>query len=184
MSAEKESGEEDKRRVLYSISFPQQQRSILLKNGIGIVTTMSTQAGEKQEIKNLIDSGSSVWYPESMDNIIGNKLSNMWVQRQLITGDAGESFTTRDGLIIKCCNLFSSFGFKGLIIELKQQEQPDGKKPHDDEFDVCVDSIVDVLKTTGITQYKISRAAQEQATKKNDNSELYELAYQYVNALE
>lgn len=186
-----ESDEENRHKVLYSISFPQQQRSVLLKNGMGIVTTTKIDGHSRK----LIDSGSSVWYPDSMDTIISNKLSNMWVQRQLVKGDAGESFVTRDGLLIKCCNLFSSFGFKGLIIELREHkqegEEEDGTTLNVDHFDVCVKSIIDILQSMGITKYKTSRdvlkrdetvTTTTQAT--NENTQLCDLAFQYVNVLD
>lgn len=185
-----ESEEENRHKVLYSIGFPQQQRSVLLKNGVGIVTTTKIDENSRK----LIDSSSSVWYPESMDTIISNKLSNMWVQRQLVKGDAGESFITRDGLLIKCCNLFSSFGFKGLIIELREQEQEEEEVATAlkvDHFDVCVKSIIDILQTMGITNYKTSRdvlkrdetvTTTTQTT--NENTQLCDLAYQYVKVLD
>lgn len=185
--------EENRHKVLYSISFLQQQRSVLLKNGIGIVTTTKIDDNSRK----LIDSSSSVWYPDSMDTIISNKLSNMWVQRQLVKGDAGESFITRDGLLIKCCNLFSSFGFKGLIIELREQDKDDDENNnntnnnscHGENFNICVKSIIDLLESIGITNYKTSnevlrRDETTTSQPENENTHLCDLAYQYVTVLD
>lgn len=197
---EEEQNESDRNNVLYSLSFPQKKKNVLIKNGIAIVTTTSfdvdnenTDSGTSN-VRKLIDSSSSVWYPEQIDNIISNKLSNMWIQRQLIKGDAGESFITQDGLLIKCCNLFSSFGFKGLLIELK--EAPLANTIHttsiDDNshFTFCVKAILDILKTIGIKTYKISKDTLNKDTmspinsNRDENAELCDLAYQYVNVLD
>lgn len=190
---EKEVEEEDRSKVLYSISFPQQQRNVLLKNGIAMVTTTKIDSDDTDDnsSQRLIDSSSSVWYPEPMDTIFNNKLSNMWLQRQLIKGDAGESFTTRDGLLIKCCNLFSSFGFKGLLIELRENGLNGASTVNNDDFGIYVKSITDILETMGISNYKTSNAVlmkQDQFTtptsRTNKNTELCDLAYQYVNVLD
>lgn len=197
---EEEQNESERNNVLYSLAFPQRKKNVLIKNKIAIVTTTSLDVDNENtnpntnSVRRLIDSSSSAWYPEPIDNIISNKLSNMWIQRQLIKGDAGESFITQDGLLIKCCNLFSSFGFKGLLIELK--EAPSANNAHtatianNSHFTICVKTILDILKTIGIKTYKMSNdtlnkdAMSPTGSNIDENTELCNLAYQYVNVLD
>lgn len=198
--------ESERNNVLYSLLFPQKEKNVLIKNKIAIVTTTSldvdsensSTTGTSNNVRKLIDSSSSVWYPEPIDNIISNKLSNMWTQRQLIKGDTGESFITQDGLLIKCCNLSSSFGFKGLLIELK--EIPKTTNPtstttttsvnDNSNYTFCVKTILDILKTIGMKNYKISNDTLNEDMvpstdyNTNENTELCNLAYQYVNVLD
>ena len=133
-------------------------------------------------IQDLIENDCSTGFPESLDTLLGNKLTNMWEQRQMLRGDAGETFRTMT-CIIRCINLFSSTGFKGLIIEIESIGNETGEI-----FNNKINDIKDLLKEISITEYQLSQDTLTEQTEMNsiesDTDNLCNLAYQYVRVLE
>ena len=93
------------------------------------------------------------------------------MQRQLIKGDAGETLIL-DGLTVRLVNLFSSTGFKGLLIELQADEAG--------EFETKIAGIEGHLAEIRAKDYKTSSDSLGPDT----SNEICDLAYQYVRALE
>ena len=93
------------------------------------------------------------------------------MQRQLIKGDAGETLIL-DGLTVRLVNLFSSTGFKGLLIELQADEEG--------EFKAKVAGIEACLTGIHAKDYKTS----SDSLSPEAQNEICDLAYQYVCALE
>ncbi|QID88025.1 mediator of RNA polymerase II transcription subunit [Saccharomyces pastorianus] len=122
----------------------------------------------------LVFNGSSTGVPESIDSILSSKLSNIWLQRQLIKGDAGETLLM-DGLTVRLVNLFSSTGFKGLLIELQA-----GTSNEAANFEAKIADIEAHLSEIQVKDYKTSS---DSLTPDSDNY-ICDLAYQYVRALE
>ncbi|AJU27137.1 Srb2p [Saccharomyces cerevisiae YJM270] len=158
----------DVSKLMYSITFHHHGRqTVLIKDNSAMVTT----AAAADIPPALVFNGSSTGVPESMDTILSSKLSNIWMQRQLIKGDAGETLIL-DGLTVRLVNLFSSTGFKGLLIELQADEAG--------EFETKIAGIEGHLAEIRAKDYKTSSDSLGPDT----SNEICDLAYQYVRALE
>ena len=106
--------------MMYSLNFSHHENNtVLVKNNIG---TLFTSSKENNTVAHLRRSDCSTGFPEDIDSIILNKMTSLWDSKQVLRGDAGETFKVVDG-VIRCVNLLSSTGFKGLIIEI--EEDPD-----------------------------------------------------------
>lgn len=158
-------------RLMYSITFQHfDKTTVLIKNKYSMVTTCSPS-----EIpKDLLGNVSSTNNPEHIDQILSSKLSNIWNQRQVIKGEAGETFETTDTLV-RAVNLFSYTGFKGLLIELISSEDATAE-----DFDNSVQRMRVMLEEIGVKDVKIS---QENLNPSN-NDYISDLAYQYTRVLE
>ncbi|GAV56154.1 hypothetical protein ZYGR_0BA00600 [Zygosaccharomyces rouxii] len=158
-------------RLMYSITFQHHDRkTILIKNKLSMITTSSPS----EVPKDLIGNVSSTNSPEPFDQILSSKLSNIWNQRQVIKGEAGETFETTDTLV-RAVNLFSYTGFKGLLIELTS---PEGATA--EEFDKSVQRMRTMLEGIGAKDVKLS---QENLNPSNCDY-ISDLAYQYTRVLE
>lgn len=158
-------------RVMYSVLFSHhEKRTVLLQNNHAIITTSNYNDIPSDLIYNGCSSGTS----EPIDNVLSTKLSNIWSQRQGIRGDAGETLKTTD-LLIRSVNLFSSTGFKGLLIEL---ESIDDVSP--EEFETSTQRIRNILNEIDSKDIKYSNDILN-PSKRNDISDL---AYQYASVLE
>ena len=111
--------------------------------------------------------------PEPIDVILSTKLSNIWSQRQSIKGEAGETFETTD-LIVRAVNLFSSAGFKGLLIELTSNEGAS-----QEEFEQKLENIRSILEGLSMKETRISYEQLDSPK----TEYLCDLAYQYVRLL-
>lgn len=153
------------KNILYSVSFPELEQTVIIKNGMSMLTTTKPH-------KKLINSSSHNWYSAAFDNILQDKLSNIWNLRQVVKGDAGESFITRDKTQVKCCNLFTSTGFKGLVIQLQRQN-------------LQVENIVDTLHSMGIRDYIYNdETLDPHATNGNvDSLDVNNVAQQFIKVL-
>ncbi|CCF60108.1 hypothetical protein KAFR_0J00400 [Kazachstania africana CBS 2517] len=153
-------------KLMYSITFPSHdQKTVIIKDQkFALVTTSNVKNVSNDLLENNCTSG----FIDSMDSILTNKLSNIWDQRQLIRGESGETFITKLKSTIKAINLFSSTGFKGLLIEIDTT--------HADE----VQEVKDILKNIGIKDYQICQDSMDET---NPNY-ICDLAYQYVKVLE
>lgn len=135
---------------------------------------MITTSSPSEVPKDLIGNVSSTNSPEPFDQILSSKLSNIWNQRQVIKGEAGETFETTDTLV-RAVNLFSYTGFKGLLIELTS---PEGATA--EEFDKSVQRMRTMLEGIGAKDVKLS---QENLNPFNCDY-ISDLAYQYTRVLE
>lgn len=163
-------------KLLYSITFPHHgKKTVVVKNKMAIVTASQIQDVPSE----LVESSCSTGYPEPIDQVLGNKLSNVWAQRQLIKGETGEMFETTE-TIIGGCNLFTSTGFKGLIIEIQDKVGPDGDETTEEAFKEKISGIEDLLRSINVTDYQLTTDCLDPA---NPNY-LCDLAYQYVRVLE
>ncbi|CAI4063600.1 Srb2p SKDI_08G0860 [Saccharomyces kudriavzevii IFO 1802] len=154
---------------MYSITFHHHARqTVLIKDKSAVVTT----AAAADIPPALVFNGSSTGVPESIDTILSSKLSNIWMQRQLIKGDSGETLIL-DGLTVRLVNLFSSTGFKGLLIELQVADEGG-------EFDARVAGIEAHLAEIHAKDYKTS----SDSMAADSHNDICDLAYQYVCALE
>lgn len=160
-------------KLMYSITFHHHARqTVLIKDKSAMVTT----AAAADIPPALVFNGSSTGVPESIDSILSSKLSNIWLQRQLIKGDAGETLLM-DGLTVRLVNLFSSTGFKGLLIELQ------AGAPHEAAvFEAKIADIEAHLSEIHVKDFKTSSDSLTPGSE-SDNY-ICDLAYQYVRALE
>ncbi|EDO17687.1 hypothetical protein Kpol_1004p64 [Vanderwaltozyma polyspora DSM 70294] len=158
-------------KVMHSVSFSHHdKRSILIQNKNAIITTSNS----KDIPNSLIFNGCSTGTAEPIDSILSTKLSNIWSQRQGIRGDAGETLKTAE-LLVRAVNLFSSTGFKGLLIELESIEDIS-----EDEFMKSLQNIRSILNDINSKDFKVST---DQLYPDKQNY-LGDLAYQYVRVLE
>ncbi|CAR29772.1 hypothetical protein ZYGR_0AD04560 [Zygosaccharomyces rouxii] len=158
-------------RLMYSITFQHHDRkTILIKNKLAMITTSSPS----EVPRDLVDNVSSTNSPEPFDQILSSKLSNIWNQRQIIKGEAGETFETTDTLV-RAVNLFSYTGFKGLLIELTSPEDATAE-----EFNKSVQRMRTMLEGIGAKDVKVS---QENLNPSNCDY-ISDLAYQYTRVLE
>ena len=172
---------------MYSMNFSDHSRyNVIIKNKLGLLLSSDKINDNVKDrdtrIQDLIENDCSTGFPESLDMLLGSKLTNMWEQRQILRGDAGETFRTMD-CIIRCINLFSSTGFKGLIIEIESIG-----KGSEEVFNNKINDIKDLLKEINIADYQISQDTLTEQTDLNptesDTDNLCNLAYQYVRVLE
>lgn len=156
---------------MYSITFQHHDRkTVLIKNKFSMITT----SNPSEVSRDLLDNVASTNSPEPFDQILSSKLSNIWNQRQVIKGEAGETFETTDTLV-RAVNLFSYTGFKGLLIELTSPENATGE-----EFGKSIQHMQTILEEIGAKDVKIS---QENLNPFNCNY-ISDLAYQYTRVLE
>ncbi|KAG0669442.1 mediator of RNA polymerase II transcription subunit [Maudiozyma exigua] len=179
--------EDSRSKLMYSMNFSHHPRyNVIIKNKLGLLLSSDKINESVKErdtrIQDLIENDCSTGFPESLDMLLGSKLTNMWEQRQILRGDAGETFRTIN-CIIRCINLFSSTGFKGLIIEIESIG-----KGSVEVFNNKVNDIKDLLKEINIADYQISHDTLTEQTDLNpiesDTDNLCNLAYQYVRVLE
>lgn len=154
--------------ILYSVSFPELEETCIIKNNM--IMSTSTNTTEK-----LLDSSSQNWYNTTFDTILQDKLSNIWNLRQVVKGDAGESFVTRDKTRVRCCNLFTSTGFKGLVIQLERSN-------------LEIDGIVDILHSMGIRDYTYNKdtlapASVDKSERSKAKASLSTVASQFIKVL-
>lgn len=161
----------DASRLMYSITFHHHDRkTILIKNKLSMITTSSSN----EVPRDLLSNVSSTTNPEPFDLILTSKLSNIWSQRQVIKGEAGETFETTDTLV-RAVNLFSYTGFKGLLIELTSSENASTE-----EFDRSVNHMRTMLEGIGVKDVKLS----QELLNPSSSSYISDLAYQYTRVLE
>lgn len=154
---------EDRNTLLYSLTFSHHdRRTVLMRGGSGLVLGGTTDNNNTTVPPQL--QTCSTGYSEPVDQLLNSKLSNMWTQRQVVRGDAGESLLVTGDVMVRIVNLFSSTGFKGLLIEV------DGGS---------VDTVLGLLKEMNVVDYKV---AQEDNT--SDNDATYKLAELYIKVLE
>lgn len=179
--------EDSRSKLMYSMNFSHHSNyNVIIKNKLGLLLSsdnMNENSKTKDSrIQDLIENDCSTGFPESLDMLLGNKLTNMWEQRQILRGDAGETFRTMN-CIIRCINLFSSTGFKGLIIEIESIGNEIAEV-----FNNKINDIKDLLKEIRITDYQLSQDTLTEQTDMNqidsDTDNLCNLAYQYVRVLE
>lgn len=167
-------------KLMYSINFSHHgNNTVMVKNGMGILTSSDVN---NSKVQNLIENDCSTGFPDTFDALITNKLTNMWEQRQILKGDAGETFKTMT-CIIRCVNLFSSTGFKGLVIEIEDTATQPSKTQQ--EFDNKIDTVKELLNGISIKEFQISQDTLD--THLDDTAGLdylCNLAYQYVRVLE
>ena len=196
--------------MMYSLNFSHHENNtVLIKNNIG---TLFTSNKENNTVAHLRRSDCSTGFPEDIDSIILNKMTSLWDSKQVLRGDAGETFKVVDG-VLRCVNLLSSTGFKGLIIEIEEEEEEEetdqvsDSSGNNDFIEVGLDEaskekrfldIVgntrELLKEIGVENYRISldRLGQDpvqSTTMKSPPSRpgleyLCDLGYQYVSVLE
>lgn len=101
-------------QFLYDLSFDNEQgKSITVVNGEAIVTTNDIPEG-------LIDSGCSNGAADSLDHIIQTKLQGLWLLRQTLKGENGNSYEIRNGeFVIKAINVFLHGNFKNFLIMME-----------------------------------------------------------------
>lgn len=179
--------EDSRSKLMYSMNFSHHPNyNVIIKNKLGLLLSSDNMnensKAKDSRIQDLIENDCSTGFPESLDTLLGNKLTNMWEQRQMLRGDAGETFRTMT-CIIRCINLFSSTGFKGLIIEIESIGNETGEI-----FNNKINDIKDLLKEISITEYQLSQDTLTEQTEMNsiesDTDNLCNLAYQYVRVLE
>lgn len=135
---------------------------------------MITASSPSEIPRNLQGNVSSTNSPEPFDQILSSKLSNIWNQRQVIKGEAGETFETTDTLV-RAVNLFSYTGFKGLLIELTSPEDCSAE-----DFDKSVQRMQTMLDGIGAKDIRLS---QDNLNPSNCDY-ISDLAYQYTRVLE
>lgn len=135
---------------------------------------MITTSSSNEVPRDLLSNVSSTTNPEPFDLILTSKLSNIWSQRQVIKGEAGETFETTDTLV-RAVNLFSYTGFKGLLIELTSSENASTE-----EFDRSVNHMRTMLEGIGVKDVKLS----QELLNPSSSSYISDLAYQYTRVLE
>lgn len=70
--------------------------------------------------KPLIDSGCSNGSVDSLDHILQTKLQSLWLLRQTLKGENGNSYELMNGnLIIRTINVFLHGSFKAFLIQLE-----------------------------------------------------------------
>ncbi|AAS50284.1 AAL082Wp [Eremothecium gossypii ATCC 10895] len=155
-------------KVLYSLQLTHRDnQTVVIKNQSAIVTGQhSTDA--------LTSNGCSSGFPEPFDNILTSKLSNIWTQRQSTKGNFGTTYKTSE-LIIRASNVFSSSGFKGLLLEIECTDPVSAE-----EFDRRVANIRAMLSEIDINDYKLNK------DEMNEGKPVFlcDLAYQYVKVLD
>ncbi|AET38676.1 Srb2p Ecym_3176 [Eremothecium cymbalariae DBVPG len=157
----------DDTRVMYSLTLTHRDnQTVTIKKHSAIVTGHHVT-------EQLTSNGCSTGFPESFDNIITSKLSNIWTQRQSIKGDFGSSYKTSD-LVVRAANVFSSSGFKGLLLELE------GDESSEMDFDTKVETIQSLLDEISSREFKLSK----DRMKDTEPNFLCDLAYQYVKVLD
>lgn len=154
---------QDRDNLLYSLTLSHHsRRTVLMRGGSGFVlggTTDSSATTVPQQLQTC-----STGFSESVDQLLNSKLSNMWTQRQVVRGDAGDSLLITGDVTVRIVNLFSSTGFKGLLVEV------DG---------ASVDSILGTLKEMGVSDYKFAQQEEE-----DNNVDTYRVAELYIKVLE
>jgi hypothetical protein len=130
-------------QFLYDLSYGTEQ-SVTIVDGLSIVTTGDIP-------KSLIQSGSSNGACDSLDHIIQTKLQSLWLVRQTLKGENGNSYEIKNGeFIIKAINVFLHGNFKSFIIVIEYT----GKKKqgiklieqlarelHFPEGELCIDQL-------------------------------------------
>lgn len=158
-------------KLMCSITFSHhEKRTVLIKDKTALVTTSARHDVPKDLVANVCCAGT----PESIDNILASRLSNIWTQRQSIKGEAGETFETT-GMLVRAANLFSYTGFKGLLIELTSNENATSE-----QFRANVERIRNLLQGIGMKDAKISGELLDPSK----SNYISDLAYQYVRVLE
>ncbi|CCH42310.1 Mediator of RNA polymerase II transcription subunit 20 [Wickerhamomyces ciferrii] len=77
--------------------------------------------------KELIDSGCSNISIDSLDHIIQTKLQSLWLLRQTLKGENGNSYELLDGsLVLRTINVFLHGSFKAFLIEIEYKGKGDG----------------------------------------------------------
>ena len=170
-------------KLMYSLNFSfERELSVMVKGQTALLLSSDAAAGALSadpRVQRLVDSDCSTGFPESFDNLLSSKLSNMWEQRQVLRGDAGESFRTM-GYLVRCINVFSSTGFKGLAIQVEQDAGDDEAQLQD-----RIDEVKELLRGISITEFKVSSdRLTSSATKHSPNDYLCDLAHQYVRVME
>ncbi|CCE62817.1 hypothetical protein TPHA_0D01780 [Tetrapisispora phaffii CBS 4417] len=164
--------------IMYSVSFAHHDKgTVLIHDKYAIITTNNSNDIPKDLILNTCSTGTT----EPIDNLLALRLSNIWSQRQGIRGDAGETLQTTN-LIVRVVNLFSSTGFKGLLIELNSLDDD----VSEEEFKISVDHVQTVLKDINCKDFKLS-TDRLNFNENNGNRKLNilsDLAYQYIQVLE
>lgn len=181
--------EDSQSKLLYTMNFSHHdENTIMIKNKLGFLLSSDISIGSKitddNRVQNLVENDCSTGYPESLDILLGNKLTNMWEQRQILRGDAGETFKTMNCLI-RCINLFSSTGFKGLVIEVEDTTT----NCTNETFTSRINEIKELLNEIAIKEYQISQDTLNGDDVGNNvnpsqTDYLCNLAYQYVRVLE
>ncbi|KAL3231079.1 Mediator of RNA polymerase II transcription subunit 20 [Nakaseomyces bracarensis] len=160
-------------RLLYSLTFSHHDRkTVLMRDGHGMVLAGASNEVAAPELRTC-----STGFSEPIDQLLSSKLSNMWTQRQVIRGDAGEALLITGGVTVRIVNLFTSTGFKGLLIELDQSEGLGG----DVGSSNGVEPVVQLLKEMGVKDYKV---AGPQDDSRYDDQPIYKLAELYIKVLE
>ncbi|SMN18461.1 similar to Saccharomyces cerevisiae YHR041C SRB2 Subunit of the RNA polymerase II mediator complex [Maudiozyma saulgeensis] len=180
--------EDSRSKLMYTMNFSHHdENTIIIKNKLGFLlssdVSISNKITDDNRVQNLVENDCSTGFPESFDILLGNKLTNMWEQRQILRGDAGETFKTMNCLI-RCINLFSSTGFKGLIIEIEDIT----KDCTNETFTTRINEIKELLTEITIKEYQISQDTlnddEINTDSMNQTDYLCNLAYQYVRVLE
>ena len=133
-------------KLMYSVTLSHHEKqTVLIKdNGLAVITSSGGSiSGE--------DTDGTL---ESFDSLINTKLSNIWNQRQSIKGTAGETFLTMKGFIVRVVNLFSSTGFKGLLVECEEyrsHKTPDDA--NDDSFEQGIQTVQQLLESLDAVSY-------------------------------
>lgn len=157
-------------KLMCSITFSHHdKKTVLIKNNVCMVTTATLN----DKSSSLLSNGCCGDTPEPIDAILSTKLSNIWSQRQSIKGEAGETFQTTD-LIVRAINLFSSTGFKGLLIEITSNEDAT-----EEEFAEKLVSLQSLLKDIEVKDMRIS----DERLYFSGNDYICDLAHQYVRVL-
>ena len=169
-------------KLMYSMNYSfKREYSVIVKNKTALLLSSDASGNSNPRVQQLVDSDCSTGFPESFDNLLSSKLSNMWEQRQVLRGDAGESFRTM-GYLVRCINIFSSTGFKGLVIQI---ELSDDSTASDEDLQSKIDEVTELLQGISITDFKVSTDTLASSTTNPDPSNyLCHLAYQYVRVLE
>lgn len=137
-------------------------KAVTLVNKSAIVTTSEIP-------KSLIDSGCSNGSVDNLDHIIQTKLQSLWLLRQTLKGESGNSYELMNGnLIIRTMNVFLHGNFKAFLIQLEYLGTGNG-----------LEKIEEFTKALSIPEGKLCTSIL------NDKpSYLADLALQYTEALQ
>jgi len=148
---------------LYNLSLSHvPNKAVTLVNKSAIVTTSEIP-------KSLIDSGCSNGSVDNLDHIIQTKLQSLWLLRQTLKGESGNSYELMNGnLIIRTMNVFLHGNFKAFLIQLEYLGTGNG-----------LEKIEEFTKALSIPEGKLCTSIL------NDKpSYLADLALQYTEALQ
>ncbi|UCS19572.1 uncharacterized protein HLK63_D04301 [Nakaseomyces glabratus] len=163
-------------KLLYSLTFPHHdKKTVLIRNSLAWVLGTA-------EIPDNLQT-CSTGLSESIDQLLASKLSNMWAQRQVIRGDAGQTLLITGDVTVRIINLFAATGFKGLLIELDNLQSA-----------TSLTNITDLLNEMKVKVFKVASApglksedvevVDSSSTMESDNEALFTLAKQYIEVLE